>query len=76
MHSSIVLFGVLAMAVVQQVTALPAPHQDGERSTVKRDDDDGYRGLDHSITAGLLNAQGNDLFKDFGPVGKSSTHAI
>ncbi|CDH53422.1 predicted protein [Lichtheimia corymbifera JMRC:FSU:9682] len=66
MHSSILLFGVLALAVVQQVTALPAPHQDGERA-VKRDDDDG-RGFNRDIVAALVNAQGNDIVKDVGPL--------
>ncbi|KAI7885646.1 hypothetical protein K492DRAFT_190814 [Lichtheimia hyalospora FSU 10163] len=60
MHSSILLIGVLALSVIQQVSALPAPNGDGERA-VKRDSTG--RGS-HDILAGLVNLAGNDAAKN------------
>lgn len=57
MRSTIVLFGVLALAVVQQVTALPAPHEGGERS-IKRDDNGGQKA---NGIVGLVNAIPQDV---------------
>ncbi|CDS12233.1 hypothetical protein LRAMOSA04428 [Lichtheimia ramosa] len=58
MRSTIVLFSVLALAVVQQVTALPAPHEGGERS-IKRDDDEG--GQKANGIVGVVNAIPQDV---------------
>lgn len=58
MRSTIVLFSVLALAVVQQVTALPAPHEGGERS-IKRGDDEGGQTANGFL--GLVNAVPQDL---------------
>ena len=73
MYSSILLIGVLALSVIQQVAALPAPNGDGERA-VKRNDGTG-RGS-HDILAGLANLAGNDVAKNLENTGKSCAYHV